>query len=59
MLPVPIDSEPLLGMALVVICTIGIVAVADDDLTGAGLADNGLFVPLRAGIGNGLVMIFP
>ena len=46
-------------MALVVVCTIGIVAVAADDLTGAGIADNGLFVPLSAGIGKGLVMIFP
>lgn len=59
MLPVPIDSEPLLGMALVVVCIIGIVAVAADALTGAGIADNGLFGPLSAGIGKGLVMIFP
>ena len=30
-----------------------------DDLTGIGVADNGLMVPLSAGVGKGLVIIFP
>ena len=51
--------DPLLGTALVGVCTIGIAAVALDDLTGIGVADNGLMVPLSAGVGKGLVMIFP
>lgn len=35
-----------------------IIAVAADDLTGVGVADDFLFGPLRAGVGEGLIMIF-
>lgn len=42
----------------VVICTVGIIAVAADDLTGVGVADDFLFGPLGAGVGEGLIMIF-
>lgn len=35
-----------------------IIAVAADDLTGVGVADDFLFVPLGAGVGEGLIMIF-
>lgn len=43
---------------LVVICTVGIIAVAADDLTGVGVANDFLFGPLGAGVGEGLIMIF-
>ena len=36
----------------------GIIAVAADDLTGVGVADDFLFGPLGAGVGEGLIMIF-
>lgn len=32
--------------------------VAADDLTGVGVADDFLFGPLGAGVGEGLIMIF-
>ena len=51
--------EPLLGTALVGVCTIGIAVVVVDDLTGIGVADNCLLGPLSTGVGSGLVMIFP
>jgi len=38
-----------------VVCRI---AVAADDLTGVGVADDFLFGPLGAGVGEGLIMIF-
>ena len=38
--------EPVIGAGLVVICTVGIIAVAADDLTGVGVADDFLFGPL-------------
>lgn len=50
--------EPVIGAGLVVICTVGIIAVAADDLTGVGVADDFLFGPLGAGVGEGLIMIF-
>ncbi len=50
--------EPLIGAGLVFICTVGIIAVAADDLTGVGVADDFLFGPLGAGVGEGLIMIF-
>ena len=34
------------------------IAVAADDLTGVGVADDFLFGPLGAGVGEGLIMIF-
>ena len=50
--------EPIVGTALIAICVIGVVVVAADDLTGVGVADDFLFVPLGTGIGNGIIMIF-
>ena len=50
--------EPVIGAGLVVICTVGIIAVAADDLTGVGVADDFLFGPLGAGVGEGLIMFF-
>ena len=50
--------EPVIGAGLVFICTVGIIAVAADDLTGVGVADDFLFGPLGAGVGEGLIMIF-
>ena len=50
------ENRPLCSM--VVICTVGIIAVAADDLTGVGVADDFLFGPLGAGVGEGLIMIF-
>ena len=50
--------KPVIGAGLVVICTVGIIAVAADDLTGVGVADDFLFGPLGAGVGEGLIMIF-
>ena len=51
-------EQPVIGAGLVVICTVGIIAVAADDLTGVGVADDFLFGPLGAGVGEGLIMIF-
>ena len=53
-----ISWEPVIGAGLVVICTVGIIAIAADDLTGVGVADDFLFGPLGAGVGEGLIMIF-
>ena len=50
--------EPVLGVGLVTICVIGIVVVAADDATGIGVADDFLFGPLGAGVGEGLILIF-
>ena len=50
--------EPLAGAALVTVCVIGIVVVAADDATGIGVADDFLFGPLGAGVGEGLILIF-
>mgnify|MGYP004581748433 CR=1 FL=1 len=48
--------ESVIGAGLVVICTVGIIAVAADDLTGVGVADDFLFGPLGAGVGEGLII---
>ena len=37
---------------------IGIVVIAADDVTGIGAADDFLFGPLGAGVGEGFAMIF-
>ena len=50
--------EPLAGAALVTVCVIGIVVVDADDATGIGVADDFLFGPLGAGVGEGLILIF-
>ena len=53
-----IGLEPIAGVALVTVCIIGIVVVAADDATGIGVADDFLFGPLGAGVGEGLILIF-
>ena len=53
-----ISWEAVAGGALVTACVIGIIVVAADDATGIGIADNFLFGPLGAGIGEGLILIF-
>ena len=53
-----IGWEPIAGVALVTVCVIGIVVVAADDATGIGVADDFLFGPLGAGVGEGLILIF-
>ena len=50
--------EQVIGVGLVVVCVVGIIAVAADDVTGVGVADDFLFGPLGAGVGEGLIMIF-
>lgn len=52
------SNETAIGVALVAACTIGIIFVAVDDVTGVGIADDFLFAPLGAGISEGLIMIF-
>lgn len=51
-----IKWEPVVGAALVVICAIGIVAVAADDLSGIGIADNFLFGPLSTDVAKGIIL---
>ncbi len=53
-----IGWESIAGAALVTVCVIGIVVVAADDATGIGVADDFLFGPLGAGVGEGLILIF-
>ncbi len=50
--------EPVIGVGLVTVCVVGIIAVAADDATGIGVADDFLFGPLGAGVGEGLILIF-
>ena len=50
--------EPVIGVGLVAVCTVGIIVVAADDLTGVGVADDFLFGPLGVGVGEGLIMVF-
>ena len=50
--------EPIAGVALITLCAVGIIAVAVDDATGVGIADDFLFAPLGIGISEGLIMIF-
>ena len=50
--------ESVIGVGLVAVCVVGIIAVAADDVSGIGVADDFLFGPLGAGIGKGLIMIF-
>ena len=52
-----IGWEPIAGAALATVCVIGIVVVADD-ATGFGVADDFLFGPLGAGVGEGLILMF-
>ena len=50
--------ESVVGVGLVTVCIIAIVAVAADDATGIGVADDFLFVPLGTGLSSGMIMIF-
>ncbi len=52
-----VSWESVAGVALVVGCTIGIIVVAVDDTTGVGIADDFLFAPLGAGIGEGIALM--
>ena len=53
-----INWEPVIGAGLVLVCAVGIMAVAADDVIGVGVADDFLFGPLGAGVSEGLIMIF-
>lgn len=53
-----INWEPVIGVGLVLVCAVGIMAVAADDVIGVGVADDFLFGPLGAGVSEGLIMIF-
>lgn len=50
--------KPVLGVGLVVVCAVGIIWVAGNDVTGVGVADDFLLGPLGSGVGQGLIMIF-
>ena len=52
------SAEPLLGMGIITICSFAAIAVVVDDLTGAGVANDGLLAPLGAAISEGFRMIF-
>lgn len=52
------NVEMIVGVGLVTVSSIGIAAVALDDLTGIGIADNFLYGPLGAGVSQGLIMIY-
>ena len=51
------DWKPIAGVGLIIVCVIGVGAVAVDDVTGFGVADDYLFGPLGAGIEKGIEMI--
>ena len=50
--------DSLLGIGLTTVCVLGAVAIAADDISGVGVANDGLLVPLGTGIIEGLRMIF-
>ena len=50
--------DPVIGIGLIVVCTFGMIVVAADDLTGIGIADDPLYIPLCEGISKGLIMVF-
>lgn len=50
--------KPIIGGVLFIACTVGIVVMAVNDMTGVGIADDFLFAPLSAAANKGLVMIF-
>ena len=52
------NVEMIVGVGLVTVSSIGIAAVALDDLSGIGIADNFLYGPLGAGVSQGLIMIY-
>ena len=56
--PYAFNWEPVIGVALVAVCVVGIIIVAADDATGIGVADDFLFGPLGTGVGEGLILIF-
>ena len=50
--------EPIVGIGIVFVCTLGFAVVVADDATGIGVGDDCLLGPLGAGISKGLIMIF-
>ena len=50
--------DPVLGAGIVVVCFIGITIIAADNITGAGIADDFLLVPLGRGVAEGMKMMF-
>ena len=52
------NLEPVIGVGLAAVCVVGIIAVAADDATVIGVADDFLLGPLGAGVGEGLILIF-
>ncbi len=52
-----IEYSPLTGAAMVTICSLGMVIVAVDDITGFGVANDFLIVPFSVGIDKGLIML--
>ncbi|MCQ4114244.1 RHS repeat-associated core domain-containing protein [Ruminococcus sp. zg-921] len=47
----------IVGITTIAVCVIGIIVIAADDITGVGIADDALIVPLETGIVEGVVMI--
>lgn len=56
--PYVISWEPAAGAALITVSMVGMVAVAADDVTGIGVADDFLLGPLSGGVAQGLILIF-
>ena len=50
--------QPVLGVALVTVCTVGMAFVVANDATVIGFIDDFLIGPLGTGIGSGMIMIF-
>ena len=50
--------EPLIGVAIVTVCVVGIVVVIADDATGIGVVDDFLLGPLFVGFEGGVIMAF-
>ena len=53
-----ISWEPLIGSLLLVVCIIGIILIALNDVTGVGVFDDFLIAPLTFGIERGSSLIF-
>lgn len=49
--------QPVIGVALVTICLAGVSYVIANDVSGAGIADDFLLIPLTEGIREGFVMV--
>ena len=55
--PAYVDWDTIAGIGLITFCVLGMVAVAADDASVIGIADNILYYPLGEGIRQGVVMI--